>query len=417
MLNQTLASPIAEFFGGPGSGAGRPLEQRLQKMLHAIRKYLGLDVAFLSKFKNGRRFFTHVDSSEPGGPIAVGRSDPLEETYCQRIVDGRFPELVQDIASIPEARTLSATLELPVGAYLCLPIRLPNGKIHGTLCCIGHAPDRSLNQRDLSVMRIFAEIVSETLAQEAEAKQLRTAMEKRIEAVLSGNCFDMVYQPTYCVLDNQVVGFESLARFSALPLRAPDIWFGEAAQVGLGSELECSAIELALEGAKALPMGVYLSVNASPKTIMEGDLGRRFDKWPINRLVLEVTEHAIIDSYSEIASALRPLRDRGLRLAIDDVGAGYANFQAILNLNPDMIKLDIGITRHVDTDIARRALVAALVGFSGETGIEIVAEGVETALELSVLQQLGVTRAQGFLFGEAMTIAEAIELVQRPVHP
>jgi EAL domain-containing protein (putative c-di-GMP-specific phosphodiesterase class I) len=209
------------------------------------------------------------------------------------------------------------------------------------------------------------------------------------------------------------VGFESLARFSALPLRGPDVWFDEAAQVGLGLELELKAIELALQGACCLPGDVYLSINASPDTILTGHLERLVDAWPVNRLMLEVTEHAFVKAYKEMEIALRPLRARNLRLAVDDVGSGYANFQHILNLKPDLIKLDIAITRNIDSDLSRRALAAAMVGFANETGLEMVAEGVETESELAALRQLGVRNVQGFLTGKPMPIASAMELAQQ----
>jgi EAL domain-containing protein (putative c-di-GMP-specific phosphodiesterase class I) len=95
------------------------------------------------------------------------------------------------------------------------------------------------------------------------------------------------------------------------------------------------------------------------------------------------------------------------------VGSGYANFQHILNLKPDLIKLDIAITRNIDSDLSRRALAAAMVGFANETGLEIVAEGVETESELAALRQLGVRNVQGFLTGKPMPIASAMELAQQ----
>jgi EAL domain-containing protein (putative c-di-GMP-specific phosphodiesterase class I) len=88
-----------------------------------------------------------------------------------------------------------------------------------------------------------------------------------------------------------------------------------------------------------------------------------------------------------------------MRLAIDDTGAGFASLRHILNLEPDIIKLDISLTRGVDVDRARRALAAALIAFAANTGASIVAEGVETASELSVLRDLGVGFGQGYLLG------------------
>ncbi|MDQ3570948.1 MAG: EAL domain-containing protein, partial [Actinomycetota bacterium] len=99
-------------------------------------------------------------------------------------------------------------------------------------------------------------------------------------------------------------------------------------------------------------------------------------------------------------------RQRGLRVAVDDAGAGYASFRHILRLRPDIIKLDMALTRDIDRDPARRALAAALITFAENTGSTIVAEGVETAEELHALRQLGVTAAQGYYLGRPTPLSE-----------
>ena len=114
---------------------------------------------------------------------------------------------------------------------------------------------------------------------------------------------------------------------------------------------------------------------------------------------MEVTEHEAISAYDELTKALGPLQKRGLRVAVDDAGAGYATFQHILRLKPDMIKLDMAITRDIDQDPARRALATALIAFARDTGSVLVAEGVETDGELDALRSLGITVAQGYHLG------------------
>jgi EAL domain-containing protein (putative c-di-GMP-specific phosphodiesterase class I) len=111
---------------------------------------------------------------------------------------------------------------------------------------------------------------------------------------------------------------------------------------------------------------------------------------------LEITEHEAIDDYATLADALAPLRERGLRVAVDDVGAGYASLRHALQLAPDMVKMDISLTRDIDRDAGRRALATALISFAAETDMTIVAEGIETAGELHALRELGVKYGQGF---------------------
>jgi EAL domain-containing protein (putative c-di-GMP-specific phosphodiesterase class I) len=127
--------------------------------------------------------------------------------------------------------------------------------------------------------------------------------------------------------------------------------------------------------------------------------------------VLEVTEHAQVPDYDALRQALAPLRAAGAKLAIDDAGAGYSSLQHILQLRPDIIKLDMGLTRSVDRDPAKRALAAALCHFARETGCQIVAEGIETEAEFTTLESLGVAKGQGYLLGRPGDLATAREMV------
>jgi EAL domain-containing protein (putative c-di-GMP-specific phosphodiesterase class I) len=222
----------------------------------------------------------------------------------------------------------------------------------------------------------------------------------------------MAYQPMHQVREGRIVGFESLARFSTVPLRTPDVWFREAAEVGLGVSLEIEAVSRALAGLSQLPPDIYVSINSSPDAIIGGDIPRALRGCPLDRVVLEVTEHAAVERYADLAAAIGPLRDQGLRVAVDDAGAGYASFRHILSLAPDIIKLDMNITRNIDSDRSRQALAAAFVSFAQKTQSKLVAEGVETAAELAMLRQLGIEKAQGYFLGKPMALANAVDLAR-----
>jgi len=116
------------------------------------------------------------------------------------------------------------------------------------------------------------------------------------------------------------------------------------------------------------------------------------------RVVVEVTEHAPIDDYVAVREHLDDLADLGIRLAVDDAGAGYASLRHILKLRPDVIKLDISLTRNLHEEPHQRALAAAPVAFAHEIDATIVAEGVEGPEELAALRELGVRFAQGYHF-------------------
>jgi EAL domain-containing protein (putative c-di-GMP-specific phosphodiesterase class I) len=379
-------------------------------ILHAVRQHLKMDVAFVAEFIEGHRVFRYVDSEGAENPVQAGFGHPLEETYCQRVVDKRLPELMQNAQENPVAVTLALTASLPIGAYLSVPLRLSDGSLYGTFCCFSHSADYSLNERDLSLMRTFAELAAKIIDRERLYQCKTNADRERIVNTLKNNTLSMVYQPIFDLIAKQIVGFESLMRFPDAGIRTSEHWFNEAHAIGLGVELETRAISLALEILPFLKKDTFLTINTSPELIMAGALEKLLSNpLDLNHLVLEITEHAIVYQYKEIAAMLAPFRKRGLQIAVDDAGAGYASFRHILNLAPDRIKLDMSLTRDIDTDPARRALTVAFVHFSSNTGSKLIAEGVETAAELVTLQELGVTGAQGYFLGRPMSMYDVLQ--------
>ena len=226
------------------------------------------------------------------------------------------------------------------------------------------------------------------------------AAQAQIRAILECEQFDIVLQPIVRLRDRQIVGVEALSRFTAEPSRAPNEWFALANDVGLGVDLEVLAMRKAIELLPTLPSNVYLSVNVSPATVTGGFLGASLIGTRWSRIVLEVTEHAAVEDYAALNRALLPLKDLGARLAVDDAGSGYASLQHILNIAPDIIKLDMSMAREAASNRGARAVVAALVSFARESGSVVVAEGIETPEQLNALQAQGVHYGQGYLLGK-----------------
>lgn len=234
---------------------------------------------------------------------------------------------------------------------------------------------------------------------ERKERAEHAARRRRVEEALAGDVLRMVFQPITDLASNSVVGVEALARFVCAPERPPNEWFAEAAEVGLGTELELAAVRAALAAVDRFAAATFVSVNISPETVLAPELGDLVARGPAARIVLELTEHHRIDCYDSVLEAIEGLRRHGVRMAVDDAGAGYAGLHHILRLRPEILKLDMALTRGIDTDPARRALATALVHFAAEIDSMIVAEGVETTEELDTLTSLGVQWAQGYLLG------------------
>lgn len=239
-----------------------------------------------------------------------------------------------------------------------------------------------------------------------------------IRTIIANRSLETHFQPIVDLRTGRAVGAEALSRFAQQPVRPPDMWFAQAASLGLGVELELTALGLALEQLHRLPSGLYLSVNASVETITSEDFRALLADVPAERIVLELTEHTPIVDYPEFERSVRDLRSSGLRLAVDDAGSGFSSFRHILDLRPDVIKLDIGLTHGIDRDPARQAFGRALLTFASETSdTTIVAEGIETQGELDTLRSLGFPSGQGFLLGRPSRLSSRAAVSAAPGQP
>jgi EAL domain-containing protein (putative c-di-GMP-specific phosphodiesterase class I) len=240
-------------------------------------------------------------------------------------------------------------------------------------------------------------MLGEQLKHAGGAGRTRDLQLEGVRRVLGGEGLSVVLQPIVELDGGRVVAVEALSRFAGEPRRSPDVWFADAAALGLGVELELLAIRAALTHLHELPRHARLSLNVSAATMCTPDLFEALAAIPGERLAVEITEHAPIDDYTALRAALISLRSRGVQLMIDDAGAGFSSLKHVLDLHPDVIKLDLSLTRDIDSDPIRRALTASLVSFAHEIGSTIVAEGIETQAELETLRELRVTHGQGYL--------------------
>lgn len=388
--------------GGPGATA---IARNVDRLLEAVRRHLDMDVAFVSEFHGSHRVFRHVATRLDRAPIRPGDSSPLDEGYCMRVVEGSIPQLIPDTAAIPVLERIAETQAVPIGSHLSVPIQLRDGRIYGTFCCFSLASNLSLGQRDLHMMRAFADLLAYQIDGDLDAVHEHEEKVARITSVLELGQPHMVYQPIYRSSERRIIGVECLSRFDLEPRRTPDVWFAEAREIGLGLRLELNAILSALDGLRGVTGDFYVALNVSPQTIISGGIDGYIDDLDPRRVVLEITEHSLVDDYGLLNERLVPLREAGVRIAVDDAGAGYASMRHVLAIHPDIIKLDLSLTRGIDSDSPRRALAAALIEFARQTQSHVVAEGVETASELAALQALGVDDVQGYHLARPLEVA------------
>ncbi len=249
------------------------------------------------------------------------------------------------------------------------------------------------------------------LQERRDAQQTRL----KISSVIAEAGYEIVFQPIVDLVTSKVSCREALCRFVPLPYRSPDQWFADASSVGLGVDLELAVLQAALETFPTLPDAISMSVNASPDLVISGELAKILPARYADRTIIEITEHAKVASYADLHRQLAPLKEIGVRVAVDDAGAGYSGLQHIIQLAPDIIKIDMSLTRAVDSDPARRALASAMVFYAREMGVSVVAEGIETEPELRTLKLLGANRGQGYFIGRPGSLASLVASSESPV--
>lgn len=395
---------INEFLGQVDEGEEEGL---VTAALEAVRRHFDMQIAYLSEFERGGVVFRAVSAPGFEALLWPGHEMAIDQVLCGHVRDGRLPQLMPDAWEEPVARAVPATGMVPIRSHLSLPVHRSDGSVYGMFCCLGTRPNASLNDRDLHLMQIFADLAARQIQMVQRRRVEREEKRDRIGRIIDERQFHLVFQPIFRLDRAEPTGFEALCRFDAEPRRGPDLWFAEAAELGLGPDLELAVMRAALDRLPDLPAGAYLALNASPETIMSGGIGALLAGRDAARVVIEVTEHAVVTDHERLLAELLRLRVLGVTLAVDDAGAGYSGLQHIVRLQPDIIKLDMSLTRNIDRDRIRRALATALVAFATESGSSLIAEGVETPDELAALREIGVGMAQGFHLCRPMRLEEA----------
>ena len=248
----------------------------------------------------------------------------------------------------------------------------------------------------LPTLLSFAAIAGALLGSAHERHNQDAAAQADLGAIIEGERFASVFQPVVELESSRIVGYEALTRFD--DGRNPAERFAEAVALGLDVDLELACLRRSIAAALALPAGSWVGLNVSPAFLVSCEELPRLLSTADREILLEITEHAPVPDYGALHHAIRRIGEH-VRVAVDDAGAGYSGLQRIIELAPDLIKLDITLVRGIEGDPGRQALVAGMVHFARQTGSTLLAEGIETPAEARLLRELGVDLGQGYLFG------------------
>jgi EAL domain-containing protein (putative c-di-GMP-specific phosphodiesterase class I) len=316
-----------------------------------------------------------------------------------------------DVRAFPAAMRLPASRLPRIRSFVSVPVVLSDGSLYGTFCAAGLTSDKALSLRDKALMEVLAHAASVVIEPGVVERARRDEVEQRLLPVIAAGGPVVVLQPIVELATGDRVGAEALSRFPAEWGQAPDVCFAAAHSIGLGDRLELLALERAAEHLAGVTG--YLAMNVSPATLLTPECSELLDRLPVERVLLELSEHDPVEDYDALRQALAPLRQRGMRLAIDDVGAGFSSLRHIVVTTPDVIKLDRTLVDGVTGDPVLRTLVRSLVDFAHGFDATVVAEGVETAADAATLLALDVDLGQGWHFGRPGPAADLADCPPR----
>lgn len=404
----SMFAMLVDGAGGLPSAESETPVDLIRTMLSVLRRRLGLETAWLSSFRDDVQVFEVLDGNAEAIGLSCGAGASLAGSYCVRVIDGRLPSVIPDTSVNETTAILPITGELDLGAYVGVPVLGPDGSALGMVCAVSRQASPQLVELDLRIVERVADLIGLLIEPPSAPTNGTADRHTAVRRVVAQRDFEVVFQPVHDVHTATVVGLEALARFPCEPFR-PDAFLAQAASIGLGAELETSILERVLSLLPQLPDDVFIAVNISPAAVQHAPWAELLDRVDPSRIVLEITEHAAVENYGALDDALDACRARGVRVAVDDVGAGFSSFSHVLELNPEFVKIDKSIIRNIDSDAARRRLAQAICEFAAQTGASAIAEGVETQAELDAVGAAGIRCAQGYYLGRPRSHVHGFE--------
>ena len=207
-------------------------------------------------------------------------------------------------------------------------------------------------------------------------------------------------QPIVELTTGFITGYELLSRFEGPWAASPDRWFAAAQHWGQNPRLQARVLHKAIAARDVLPPNTFLTVNVDPHLLADDQVAEALAaQSDLSRIVLELTEHTQVDGAGRAMAVLDRVRAAGALIAMDDAGTGYAGLHLLLQLRPDIVKLDRALVTDIDSDPVKRTLAQVFGDLVGRMDGWILAEGIETCEELDALIAMGVPLGQGWALG------------------
>jgi len=260
----------------------------------------------------------------------------------------------------------------------------------------------AMMKKDPSVRleRLVHRTIDEALADgTSEQEALVRQRARKLRAIITDKRIRTLYQPIVDLRTNRAIGFEALSRGPRGEFETPDVLFRIAYESDLVLKLDAVCRAQAVRGMRRMHDHELLFINMEPGSIFDPKLMDSIPESRVGQVVFEITEHAAISDFQTFRQAAQLVKQRGFKLAMDDVGSAYSGLRIISMIETDYIKLDMDLTREAHRNRVKMELLRAITGFSNDAGIPMIVEGIETDDELGTVTSLGVQLVQGYLVG------------------
>ena len=289
----------------------------------------------------------------------------------------------------------------------------------------GLSPDALLSKADIALYAAKADgrRVWRAFEQEMDAKiQVRRLIELELRAAVATEAIEVYFQPIVSVATRRIVGFEALARWRSALLGpvSPAEFIPIVEDIGLMEEMGAAMLRRACKACAGWPDEINVSVNLSSTQFRSGNLEKTIlgalaaANLAPERLDLEITESILLEDRGDTRRTLQDLRAKGLRVSLDDFGTGYSSLSYLLSFPLDRIKIDRSFTMGLGLQERASVLVEGVSSMSRRLGMTVLIEGVETAKQLRMIENLGtIAEAQGYLFSRPVPEKEVAGLLRR----
>lgn len=354
----------------------------MRRFMARILRNLGHEVVLAVDGADALEKFANEPFQMVVSDINMPEIDGLELLAVIRRISPETPVLL--LTGRPSVETAVAAIRKGATSYLPKPFEAIDLKREVSRALAESEPNAGQPLASRDSQKVLAEL------------QLNQQLDEAIASLY------MVYQPIVSISRNVPVGHEALMRCHSTSLPHPGAILDAAEKLGRIQEVGQRVRLLCARTMRTLPEDVVLYVNLHTDELSDEelyDLDSPLSHFA-NRIVLEVTERVRLDQMPELPERLERLRKMGYRLAVDDIGAGYAGLTSFALLEPEVVKIDMALIRNINEAPLRQRLVKALTTLCRELGVDIIAEGVETIAERDTVHSLGTDQVQGYLFAK-----------------